>query len=483
MTDKPKKTPRPRTPNGPYRPGENPAGAAECLRCNAQIPEGNKLCANCAEELGGLTNETEPFENQPFSEGRYFIRKRIGSGGYGNIYVAEEREEKRRLVALKILHFSHVQDPEMVARFWRECEVTRRLQHEAAVKVFDHFQRDKDEIPWMAMELLRGKTLAEYLEDKMIFLNKEEFLGIIRPICEVLAEAHSQGIIHRDIKPRNIMLVYGPDGKLTPKVFDFGIAASADGEPLTLTSKNIPLGTPKYMSPEHWEGLRHTDQRSDIYSLGLIAYQMLSRGYPFEEAEGLGSWMKTHKEVTPRPLRDWMYANSLPWTVEAVVMRAIAKNPEERYQTILEFKQDLERAFTDSKFNPEETLRSNASPIEAHLSSSEQTLSTRSTSEHHTLKREAAKLYVLTPPFEWTYSLVYEKTRIGRSPDNDIVLEHHTVSRAHVEIVQQSNGLYCIYDLTGRGVEINGTRYPVMYLRDQDKIFLGDICLRFVCSR
>ena len=336
--------------------------------------------------------------------------------------------------------------------------------------------------PWMAMELLRGKTLSEYIEDNKFF-GALEVIELLRPICELLSEAHQLGVVHRDLKPRNIFLIQSNEGRLTPKVLDFGIASwQSDEELQTLSSQGIPPGTPKYMSPEHWSGLKHADARSDIYSLGLMAYQLLSWGhFPFEASEWSG-WMHAHCQKEPRALREWMYARSLHPRVEEVVMRALEKDPSMRHQTINNFWQELSGAISDSATQPR--------PISAAISGRpDDTMQefprtdTPSATFLALPSREPAKLHVMTPPLECTIPIHNETLSIGRSPENDFVIAHDTVSRHHAKIIAQPNGLYCIVDQTNRGVDINGVRYPMMYLRDQDRIFLGNICLRFTTPK
>jgi serine/threonine protein kinase len=449
----------------------------ECPTCHALIPEEQDTCLNC--QVNRPTSIEEPFENKPFLYGRFSVQKRIGVGGYGNVYIAQDRVGRRQC-ALKILHLSHAFTPEIVSRFRRECIVTHQLQHPAAVRVYSHFQ-EGERPPWMAMELLRGKTLSEYIDDHKFF-SALEVLEIFRPICELLSEAHQHGVVHRDLKPRNIFLIQSSEGRLLPKVLDFGIASwHGDNELHTLSAQGVPPGTPKYMSPEHWHGLRHADTRSDIYSLALIAYQLLSWGhFPFEASEWSG-WMMAHCQKEPRPLRDWMYARSLNPKTEEVIMRALEKDPSTRHPNIAAFWAELSDALSEST-----THR----PISSNTPSSpDDTMPEMPRNETPAIpflavsRKEPAKLHVMTPPLEQTVAIDREALTIGRSPDNDLVLAHDTVSRSHAKIIVQPDGLYCIIDQTGRGLDINGTRYPMMYLRDQDRIFLGNICLRFTAPR
>jgi serine/threonine-protein kinase len=259
---------------------------------------------------------------------RYVIERKLGSGGMADVYLAEDQELGRR-VALKLLDDRHAADEQFVERFRREAQSAAGLNHPSIVSIFDRGYAEGTY--YIAMEYLDGRTLKELLV-KNGPTPVPIAIDYARQILGALAFAHRNGIVHRDIKPHNI--VVGGDGRL--KVTDFGIARSGASQ---MTEAGSIVGTAQYLSPEQARGAP-VDPRSDIYSLGVVLYEMLTGKVPFSGDTPVEIAMK-HLSQVPEPpseLRD-----GIPHDLDAVVMRALAKDPEQRYATAEEMDADLAR--------------------------------------------------------------------------------------------------------------------------------------------
>ncbi len=259
-------------------------------------------------------------------EGRYRLESLIGQGQFGVVYRATHRK-LRRQVAVKMLRTGAEHDRDLQARFHREGMSACRIRHPNAVSVLD-FSFTPTGLPFMVMELLEGHSLADELS-RCGRLAPRRSAEILLPICEVLTEAHDLGIVHRDIKPANIFLHRGRRGEVV-KVLDFGLAKLIGEEVMTqkLTLEGVGPGTPLYMAPERFCE-RPYDGGADVYSLGIMLYEMLAGQPPFDISGGNPLKMALmHLSESPRPLAE--IAPELPAGVEAVVLRALAKNPEER---------------------------------------------------------------------------------------------------------------------------------------------------------
>ena len=259
---------------------------------------------------------------------RYVIKRKLGSGGMADVYLAEDQELGRR-VALKLLNERHAADEQFVERFRREAQSAAGLNHPNIVSIFDRGRAEGTY--YIAMEYLDGRTLKE-----LLVRNGPTPIPIAidyaRQILGALAFAHRNGIIHRDIKPHNI--VVGADGRL--KVTDFGIARSGASQ---MTEAGSIVGTAQYLSPEQARGAP-VDPRSDLYSLGIVLYEMLTGKVPFTGDTPVEIAMK-HLSQIPEPpstLRP-----EVPHDLDAVVMRALAKDPDQRYGSAEEMDADLAR--------------------------------------------------------------------------------------------------------------------------------------------
>jgi Tol biopolymer transport system component len=267
----------------------------------------------------------------------YRIVRPLGSGGMGEVYAAEDTK-LHRTVALKILAPAMAGDPDRLARFRREAQAIAALNHPNVVTVYS--VEEADGIHFLTMELVEGQTLTAMLRPGGLSLR--EWLSVARPLTDAVAAAHAQGIVHRDLKPSNVMVAAG--GRV--KVLDFGLAklqprADAGGTSTItarMTAANQVFGTPAYMSPEQAEG-RPLDHRTDIFSLGILLYEMAAGKRPFGGDTSLAIISSILKD-TPPPLAQ--VRPDLPPEVDRVIRRCLAKEPGRRYQSTVDLRHDLE---------------------------------------------------------------------------------------------------------------------------------------------
>jgi serine/threonine protein kinase/tetratricopeptide (TPR) repeat protein len=277
--------------------------------------------------------------NQQLSEsqvlaGRFRIIRYIAGGGMGEVYEAEDQELRER-VAVKTIRPDILVQPNAMARFKREVYLARKVTHPNVCRIFDLFRHKpgdgsvKEEIVFISMELLRGKTLAARMKDGTR-MNMSEALPLVGQMASALAAAHDVGIVHRDFKPGNVVLVAGSGaGGERAVVTDFGLALQslASDEGVSVSTGQGILGTPAYMAPEQLEG-RPATNASDIYALGLVIYEMVTGGRAFAGDNPLSSAFKRLSEP-PRPPRD--FAPDLSPACESVILRCLARDPAERF--------------------------------------------------------------------------------------------------------------------------------------------------------
>ena len=264
--------------------------------------------------------------------GRYELGERIGSGGMADVRRGVDVRLGRE-VAVKVLRADLARDPSFQARFRREAQAAASLSAPTIVSVFDTGE-DPHGLPFIVMEFVAGRTLRDVLQDEGRLL-PQRALEVTADICAALDVAHSAGIVHRDIKPGNVMLT--PAGEI--KVMDFGIArAAADTSAVTQTAAVV--GTAAYLSPEQARG-EHVDARSDLYSTGCLLYELVTGSPPFS---GDSPVAVAYQHVREDPQPPSAYDDSLPPQVDAVVLKAMAKNPANRYQSAHEMRDDLLRA-------------------------------------------------------------------------------------------------------------------------------------------
>lgn len=271
--------------------------------------------------------------------GRYEVHERVGVGGMGTVYRATQHGLDRA-VALKVLKKDVSEDAETVTRFHREAKAMSMLMHSNTVRVFD-FGQDDGHL-FLAMEMLEGELLTEWAE-REVTPPIIDAIEVVQEILRSLNEAHSKGFIHRDLKPDNIYLAR-VEGHARPvvKVLDFGIAKAFRGDrkiDQLETQAGTVFGTPRYMSPEQAQG-RSLDHRSDLYSVGVLLYQLLAGRAPFIDDDAVVVMAK-HIRDTPTPPRKLAPDHPIPRSLEKVAMRALAKEPDDRFDNADAFEEAL----------------------------------------------------------------------------------------------------------------------------------------------
>ncbi|MDF2722572.1 MAG: serine/threonine protein kinase [Paenibacillus sp.] len=269
--------------------------------------------------------------------GRYEILDRIGGGGMALVYKGHDQLLNRK-VAVKVLRQQYVNDEEFIRRFRREAQAAASLSHPNVVSIYDVGQ--EDEIHYIVMEYVEGKTLNDLIKERAP-LPVEESIRIAGQICDALDHAHLNQIIHRDIKPHNILI--GKSGRV--KVTDFGIARAADSSQITQTGSVV--GSVHYFSPEHAKGTM-TGAQSDLYSLGIVLYQMLTGQLPFLGESPISVALKHLQEDVQEPRK----VNPLiPQSVENIILKSMRKKPEERYRSAKEMMHDFETCLNPDRRN------------------------------------------------------------------------------------------------------------------------------------
>ena len=258
--------------------------------------------------------------------GQYHLRSKIGCGGMGEVYLAEHQLLKRPC-AIKLIRAENGADPKALERFEREVRLTATLSHPNTVEIFD-YGRTEDGTYYYVMEYLPGLNLKDLVK-RHGPLPPGRVVYLLRQVCRALREAHAAGLIHRDVKPSNIFAARRGGMDDVAKLLDFGLVRPS-GRPLTadLSGEGLILGTPLFMSPEQARGGRELDKRSDIYSLGAVAYYLLTGRPPFDESEGIEAMIAHARDpvIPPSQLRP-----GIPEDLEEVVLRCLAKDPSSRF--------------------------------------------------------------------------------------------------------------------------------------------------------
>src|SRR5215470_11861576 len=316
----------------------------KCPKCGVEYPDPTTLCP-----ADGVALEKDPDSLVGTTlAGKYRIDARLNEGGMGTVYRGCH-VLMDKTVAIKVLRPSLAADEKIVARFSREARAASRITHPNAITVTD-FGEDESGHVFLVMEFLSGKTLKQVIRDEGP-LPLARVVDITRQVGDALSAAHAQGVVHRDLKSDNIMLL-GTVSADHAKVLDFGIAKiqEQDEKPdIGLTAPNLVIGTPQYMSPEQCSQDSEIDARSDIYSLGVILYEMLVGHVPFSADSPTMVMMKHLQEPVPSVLEE---RSDLPPAVGRVVARAMAKLPANRYQTVAELVEDLTIASGMAQFAP-----------------------------------------------------------------------------------------------------------------------------------
>jgi eukaryotic-like serine/threonine-protein kinase len=296
---------------------------------------------------------------------RFRIVSLIARGGMGKVYLAEQAPLGRHC-AVKVLNpnYNGDADPEFHRRFFREASIASRITHPNSVTIFDYGKTD-DDVYYMAMEYLEGQTLHQAIRESGTM--PEERVGrIAQQVCRGLREAHALDVIHRDLKPANLMLTRHDDAHDFVKILDFGLVKHLSERPEEqLTQTGLFMGSPKYMAPEQIQG-GHVDARTDVYSLGIIMYEMLAGKVPFDRPTSVNILM-AHVGEPPPPMREVNPNLVCSPAMEELVMRCIAKDPAERWSSMDEVLQAIKHAhgvsmtgqlaaLTSGAFSPVATL-------------------------------------------------------------------------------------------------------------------------------
>jgi serine/threonine protein kinase len=304
-----------------------------CPKCGAEYPDTTTLCPS---DGIALERTGDSLLGQTLA-GKYRIDERLSEGGMGTVYRATH-VLMDKTVAIKVLRLSLAADEKIVARFSKEARAASRISHPHALSVTD-FGEDENGVVFLVMEYLSGKTLKEIIRQEGP-MPLSRAVELIRQVGDALDTAHAEGVVHRDLKSDNIMLL-SSTGADYAKVLDFGIAKikEPDGayDP-ALTAPDLVIGTPQYMSPEQCSQSPDIDARSDIYSLGVIIYEMLVGHVPFTGDSSTAIMLKHLQQPAPSLLEE---RDDVPAAVAQVVKRALAKRPEDRYKTVGELVEDL----------------------------------------------------------------------------------------------------------------------------------------------
>ena len=311
--------------------------ATRCPKCNCENPDTQSFCGDCGTRLASLqdipsitktivTPATRLAIGSVFAD-RYEVLEELGKGGMGEVYRVKD-EKLDEDMALKVLKPEIAADKIIIERFKNELKLARKIAHKHVCKMYD--LNEEEATPYITMEYVKGEDLKSFIRGKGRS-TQEEAVAIAKQVCEGLAGAHELGVIHRDLKPQNIMI----DDKGNAKVMDFGIARSVEAGGMTQTG--VMIGTPDYISPEQAEGEK-ADQRSDIYSLGIILYEMVTGRVPFKGDTALSVALK-HKAQLPSDPRK--LNPDISEDLSRLILICMEKDKERRYQTAEALLDDL----------------------------------------------------------------------------------------------------------------------------------------------
>jgi serine/threonine protein kinase/Tfp pilus assembly protein PilF len=318
----------------------------KCPQCDTDNPSDSKYCKECATPLPDQEVSVTKTLEAPANElsrgttfaGRYEIIEELGKGGMGKVYRAEDKKIKEE-VALKLIKPEIASDKKTIERFSHELKTARKIRHKNVCGMYD--LGESKGTHYITMEYVPGEDLKSFIR-RSRQLSTGTAITLAKQVCEGLAEAHRLGVIHRDIKPSNIMI----DKEGNARIMDFGIARSLKSK--GITGAGMMVGTPEYMSPEQVDG-GEVDQRSDIYSLGVILYEMVTGRLPFEGDTPLSVAMK-HKSEAPKEPREINI--QIPYDLSSVILKSMEKNKENRYQRaeeLLSKLSDIEKSISTTE--------------------------------------------------------------------------------------------------------------------------------------
>jgi tetratricopeptide (TPR) repeat protein/tRNA A-37 threonylcarbamoyl transferase component Bud32 len=309
----------------------------KCPKCHFDNPDDTVYCGKCATPLPSskeipvtetLETPKEELTTGSTFAGRYQIIEELGKGGMGKVYKAHDTDLKEK-VAIKLIKPEVAADKNTIERFRNELKFARKIRHKNVCQMYDLNREEGTH--YITMEYVHGEDLKRLIR-KMGQMSAGQVISIAMQVCEGMAEAHRLGVVHRDLKPQNIMV----DEEGNARIMDFGIARSVKGK--GITGAGVMIGTPEYMSPEQVEG-KESDQRSDIYSLGVILYEMVTGRVPFEGDTPLIVAVKHKTEMPPEPRT---INSQIPEDLNSIILRCMNKDKEKRYQSAGEVRSELE---------------------------------------------------------------------------------------------------------------------------------------------
>jgi serine/threonine protein kinase len=318
-----------------------------CPKCYFDNSDESRFCQKCGTGLSEVgSDQKDPLVGKTLA-GNFLIQKKLAVGGMGSIYLAEQVSLAKR-VCIKVLHKHLLRDTTLIKRFHREARAASKLKHPNCINVIDFGQADNG-VLYLAMDFVEGVDLATLLEREHP-LGPERVIHIMGQVAMALDEAHSHGIIHRDLKPENIMIEQRRHQPDFVCVLDFGIAkikepGREDKKETFETMAGVVCGTPEYMSPEQIRG-EELDARTDIYSFGVIMWQLFTRRLPFNGATAIAIVTRHLTEAPEPPTR---YAHDLPPSVEAFILKMMSKNKADRPRNAMEVKERLDELLAEIK--------------------------------------------------------------------------------------------------------------------------------------